>query len=64
MIPFIDDGNCLVGGSSTNKCKIKSFYGWQALPNAEKKIETIPGLGSIRVNTQVENERNRSYALS
>lgn len=52
MFPFMDDGNRLVGGSSANSCKIKTFYAWQALLNAKKNIDTIPGLCFTRLMLQ------------
>lgn len=36
MNQFIYDGSRLIGSSSTNKCKIKTFYAFQALLNAKK----------------------------
>lgn len=39
MIQFIYDGSRLIGSSSTNECKIKTFYAFRALLNAKKKSE-------------------------
>jgi hypothetical protein len=63
MIQFIYDGSRLVGSSSTNECKIKTFYAFRALLNAKKKSEQYLTY-DIQINAQAENERNHSYALS